>query len=64
LAFGYVNLNWEDYVVIDKSFYRPAEVYELRGDYSKARKRLGWEPKVNFPELVKMMVKSDLKRLR
>ncbi|MCD6539956.1 MAG: GDP-mannose 4,6-dehydratase, partial [Candidatus Omnitrophica bacterium] len=60
LAFDYVGLNWEDYVVVDKRFYRPAEVYELRGDYSKAKKVLGWQPKVEFEELVKIMVKADL----
>jgi len=62
LAFKLAGLNWKDYVVIDKAFYRPSEVYELRGDYSKAKKKLGWEPTVRFKELVKMMVDSDLKR--
>lgn len=64
LAFKHVGLNWEDYVTIDKRFYRPAEVHILRGDYSKAKKVLGWEPKVTFEELVKMMVDSDLERIR
>ncbi|MCS7151853.1 MAG: GDP-mannose 4,6-dehydratase [Endomicrobia bacterium] len=62
LAFSYVGLNWEDYVVIDPQHYRPAEVFELCGDYSKARKKLGWYPKVKFEELVRMMLKSDLER--
>lgn len=63
LAFEEVGLNWEDYAVVDEKLYRPAEVYELKGDFSKARRKLGWEPKVKFKELVKMMVKSDLKRI-
>jgi len=62
LAFQYLGLKWQDYVVKDDNFYRPAEVNELRGDYSKAKKKLGWQPKVKFEELVKMMVEADLKR--
>lgn len=61
LAFNYTGLNWHDYVVIDQKFYRPAEVYELRGDYSKAKKILNWQPRVEFEELVKMMVDADLR---
>jgi len=64
LAFDYVGLDWKRYVVVDKRLYRPAEVYKLRGDYSKARKKLGWQPKVDFKNLVKIMVEADLKRLR
>lgn len=60
-AFGMVGLNWRQYVKVDKKFIRPAEVNELKGDTSKARKKLGWKPKTNFKELVKMMVESDLK---
>jgi len=60
LAFDYVGLNWRDYVVIDKQFYRPAEVYLLKGNYSKGQTQLGWEPTVQFPDLVKMMVEFDL----
>lgn len=63
-AFSYAGLNWQDYVVIDRRFYRPAEVYELRGDYSKGREKLGWEPTVSFEGLVGMMVEADLKRLK
>jgi len=63
LAFGHVGLNWKDYVKQDKAFYRPAEVQLLRGNFSRARRKLGWKPKVNFRELVKMMVDSDLERL-
>jgi len=64
LAFAYVGLNWKDYVVVDERFFRPSEVYELRGDYSRAKKELGWQPKINFKQLVEMMVEEDLKRLR
>ncbi|PKI36597.1 hypothetical protein CRG98_043017 [Punica granatum] len=55
VAFGYVGLNWRDYVVIDKRYFRPAEVDNLKGDSSKAKKVLGWKPKVGFKQLVKMM---------
>ncbi|MCA9025589.1 MAG: GDP-mannose 4,6-dehydratase [Planctomycetaceae bacterium] len=59
LAFGAVNLDWQDYVVIDKRYLRPTEVEFLRGDASKARRVLGWQPKTSFEELVQMMVDSD-----
>ena len=61
-AFEYAGLDWEKYVVIDPIFKRPAEVDVLLGDASKARERLGWEPKVHFPELVRMMAQADLDR--
>ncbi|KAF9619164.1 hypothetical protein IFM89_005178 [Coptis chinensis] len=54
VAFGYVGLSWRDHVVIDKRFVRPAEVDNLKGDSSKARKVLRWKPKVGFEQLVKM----------
>ena len=60
IAFSHVGLNWEDYVEIDPRFIRPAEVDLLIGDPSKAKKVLGWKPKVNFEGLVKMMVDSDM----
>lgn len=63
IAFSHVGLNWKDYVVIDPKFVRPAEVDILVGDASKAKKKLGWEPKVSFEELIKMMVDADLERL-
>jgi len=62
LAFDYAGLDWKKYVKKDKNLFRPAEVHELKGDYSKARRVLGWKPKVKFEELVKMMVEEDLKR--
>ena len=60
-AFSYVNLDWQKYVVVDPRYFRPAEVDLLLGDPSKARKALGWQPKVGFRELVRMMVDGDLK---
>lgn len=60
IAFDTVDLNWEDYIVSDDKHLRPNEVNHLLGDSSKARKELNWEPKVNFEELVKMMVDYDL----
>jgi GDPmannose 4,6-dehydratase len=62
-AFGYVDLDYKDYVEIDPRFYRPAEVDLLISDPSKARKELGWERKVSFKGLVEMMVQADLERL-
>ncbi len=64
LAFGYVDLDWREFVVQDPRFMRPAEVDLLVGDASKAGKELGWEPKVTFKELVHMMVDADLKLIR
>ena len=60
-AFGRVGLDWHDHVEIDPRYFRPAEVDSLCGDATKARTRLGWEPKVRFAELVRMMVDSDLR---
>ena len=64
LAFNYVGLNYQDYVVQDPSFIRPSEVDRLIADPSKARKELGWSPRVGFKDLVEMMVDADLKRLQ
>ena len=64
LAFKYVGLNYEDYVVQDPRFLRPSEVDVLISNPAKARQILGWEPKVQFRELVEMMVDADLKRLK
>jgi GDPmannose 4,6-dehydratase len=62
-AFKFVGLNWEDHVVTDERFFRPAEVHHLLGDCSKAKNVLQWQPKVDFQGLVEMMVKADLERL-
>lgn len=64
LAFEMVDLDWKKYVKTDPKFFRPAEVDYLVGDYSKAKKMLGWKPKVRFKELVEMMVKADIERLK
>ena len=64
LAFGRAKLNWEDYVQLDPRQIRPAEVDLLQGDPTKARKQLGWQPKVSFEALVAMMVDSDLELAR
>jgi len=62
IAFGHAGLNWEQHVVIDPAFLRPAEVDHLIGDASKAKAQLGWSPSVDFKGLVTMMVDADLKR--
>jgi GDPmannose 4,6-dehydratase len=64
VAFDYANLNWEDYVIVDPKFVRPAEVKLLLGDSSKALKKIGWKPEVSFEELVKMMVDADLEKVK
>lgn len=61
-AFAYAGLDWKKYVKIDKKFVRPAEVYHLCSDAARAKKELGWTPKVDFDGLVKMMVDADLKK--
>ena len=61
-AFEVVDLDWRKYVSTDKRFLRPLDVNYLQGDYSKAKRRLGWEPKVKFDELVEIMVREDLER--
>lgn len=63
VAFQYVGLTWEDYVVIDERYYRPTEVDTLLGDPSKARRKLGWEPRTKFHELVELMVREDMRLL-
>lgn len=62
-AFGYAGLDWKKHVEISEKYFRPAEVDLLIGDSSKARKKLGWKPKVDFKGLVKMMVDADLQKV-
>jgi GDPmannose 4,6-dehydratase len=62
-AFGYVNLDFRDYVKIDPKYMRPTEVECLIADSRKARERLGWEPRIRFKELIKIMVDADLKKV-
>ena len=64
VAFDHVSLNWQDYVVQDERFMRPAEVDLLVGDAAKAREQLGWRPETSFEELVTMMVDADLQLLK
>ncbi len=59
-AFSISDLDWRKYVIVDEFFYRPAEVHLLQGDYTKARRVLGWKPQVSFDALVEMMVSADL----
>ena len=59
-AFALLDLDWERYVRLDQRYERPAEVDLLIGDASKARQRLGWEPRVRFKELVRLMIEADL----
>jgi GDPmannose 4,6-dehydratase len=63
-AFGLVGLDYRDHVVTNDAYLRPSDVETLCGDASKAKRLLGWEPKVGFEELIKMMVDADLERLR
>jgi GDPmannose 4,6-dehydratase len=62
-AFKLANMDWRDHVVTDAAFIRPAEISKLCADPSRARSELGWEPKVSFSELVRMMVEADIERL-
>ncbi len=64
VAFGHVGLDWKKYVELDARYNRPAEVDLLIGDYSKAKKKLGWEPKTKFEALTKLMVDADVELLR
>lgn len=61
-AFGHLDLDWKKHVEIDPRYYRPTEVDLLQGDASKAKRELGWQPKVRFKELVRMMVDADLQQ--
>ena len=64
IAFAHLDLDYKDYVVTDPRFVRPAEVEELLGDPSHARKTLGWEPEVSFKQMIEMMVDADMERLK
>jgi GDPmannose 4,6-dehydratase len=64
VAFNHVGLNWQDFVVQDPAFMRPAEVDHLIGNPAKAGAKLGWEPQVSFKELVQMMVDADVEELK
>jgi len=59
-VFDYLELDWDKYVKVDNKFFRPAEVVQLRGDYTKAYENFGWKPKIRFKKLAKVMVDADL----
>lgn len=61
-AFAIVGLDWGKHVKVDERFLRPLDIHFLQGDYSKAKRKLGWEPKIKFDQLVEIMVKEDLNR--
>jgi len=63
-AFAVADLDWDDHVRLDEMLYRPAEVYALQADATKARRELGWRPRVSFDQLVQRMVEADLRALR
>jgi len=60
-AFSYAGLDWNDYVKIDPRYFRPTEVEELVSDSTKAKEELGWNPKVEFDDLVKIMIDADMR---
>jgi GDPmannose 4,6-dehydratase len=63
IAFGHLGLGYEDHVVIDPKFFRPAEVDVLLGNPAKAKAKLGWAPKTSLEQLITMMVDADMRRL-
>ena len=64
IAFEHVGLSFEDHVISDEKLHRPTEIKDLSGDYSLAKKELGWEPRTSFEDLMKLMVSADLKRFK
>ena len=64
IAFSYLDLDYQDYVVIDTQYYRPAEVDFLLGDSSKAKRKLNWRAKTELEQMIKMMVNADMQRIR
>jgi GDPmannose 4,6-dehydratase len=64
IAFSHLDLDYNDYVIVDPKFLRPADVQNLLGDSRKARQELGWRPKVSFKELIKLMVEADFQELK
>lgn len=63
-AFDCVGLNWKEYIRIDEKLYRPAEIFELRADYTKAKSELQWKPTISFEKLIEKMVIADLEALK
>lgn len=63
-AFAYVGLDWEKFVILSSEFLRPAEVYHLCGDTARAREKLGWQPEIDFPQLVGIMMDHEIRALK
>lgn len=64
IAFDHAGLDWQDHVISDEALVRPTEIKVLKGDYSKAKADLGWQPRTDFPTLMRLMVDADLDRFR
>lgn len=64
IAFAEAGLNWRDHVVSDEALTRPTEITVLKGDFSKAKQELGWEPRTSFPDLMRLMVRADLEKFK
>ena len=64
IAFEHVGMDWKDHVFSNQKLNRPTEIKELKGDYSLAKKEMGWEPKTSFEDLMKLMVDADLERFK
>ncbi len=64
IAFEHVGLNWQDHVVSNQKLHRPTEIKDLKGDSTKAKQDLGWEPKTSFEDLMRLMVDADLERFK
>jgi GDPmannose 4,6-dehydratase len=64
VAFSHVGLDWNEHVCTSKALLRPTEIKELKGDYSLAKKEIGWQPRTSFDELIKIMVDSDMEKFR
>jgi GDPmannose 4,6-dehydratase len=62
IAFAHVGLDWQNHVKTDDRLLRPTEIKELKGDYTRAKRELGWEPRTSFTELIQLMVEADLER--
>jgi GDPmannose 4,6-dehydratase len=63
VAFSYVGLDWREHVINDERFMRPTEIAAARGDYTRAKVELGWEPHTSFQALIQLMVDEDMRRL-
>jgi GDPmannose 4,6-dehydratase len=62
-AFSYVGLDYQKYIKVDEKYFRPNETEDLRADSSKIKKAIGWEPKVQFKDIIKIMVDADMRKV-